>query len=105
MPLVGTAGPRITSPAEGTIVHGGEVLTVTVEASPADAFEAIIIDGNGPVYAKWAILRPPYEFSIPIPLNVAPRREGYHITADGLLAPGRGVTSEPVRIYLRSSSN
>jgi hypothetical protein len=40
---------RITSPADGTLAHPGESVTVTVAASPPDAFSAIFVTGPDPI--------------------------------------------------------
>jgi hypothetical protein len=91
---------RITTPTEGVIVNAGQALTVTVEASPASAFQAVIIIGSDPIGFSQVLEHPPYKFTVPIPRQITPRREGYRITADGILAPGRGATSHPVRIIV-----
>jgi len=91
---------RITSPPEGTIVNAGQVLTVTVEASPANAFKQVIIIGANPIGFSQVLEQPPYKFTLPIPLHITPRRGGYMITADGILAPGQGASSMPVNIHL-----
>jgi hypothetical protein len=105
--LFGSAAPfcvmaqstlRITSPTEGAIVNAGQALTVTVEASPANAFEGIVI--ITPLGFSQVLQRPPYEFTLLIPRDVTPRREGYVITADGVTGPGQGATSNPVRIVV-----
>jgi hypothetical protein len=87
---------RITSPAEGTIVKPGQVLSVIVEASPAGAFQEIIIVGASPIGFSQVTPKPPYRSSILIPPDITPRR--YSITADGIIAAGHGVSSEPITI-------
>lgn len=91
---------RIASPPEGAIVNAGQVLTVAVEASPANAFKQIIIIGGSPIGFSQVLEQPPYKFTLPIPLEITPRRGGYMITADGILAPGQGASSVPVSIHL-----
>ena len=94
---------RITSPPEGTIVNAGQVLTVSVEASPASAFKAVIIIGEDPIGFSHVLEQPPYEFTIPIPLKITPRRGGYMITAEGLLAPGKRSGPARTSIHLERS--
>ena len=73
---------RITSPTEGAVVNAGQALNVTVEASAANAFEQVII--ISPLGFSQVLAQPPYKFTLPIPLNITPRRSGYSITADGI---------------------
>ena len=91
---------RITSPTEGTLVDGGRMLMVSVEASPATAFQRAFIIGSDPIGFSQALEHPPYKFTLPIPRHITPRREGYQIIAVGILAPGRNVNSDPVIIYV-----
>lgn len=91
---------RITSPPEGAIVNAGQVLTVTVEASPTDAFKEVVVIGHDPIGFSQVLDQPPYKFTLPIPLQITPRRGGYMITADGTLAPGQGARSVPVSIHV-----
>jgi hypothetical protein len=49
-----TAQPslRITSPANGTTVHPGDTLTVTVDVSPPTVFQYVVVVGFDPIGAK-----------------------------------------------------
>lgn len=94
---------KIIEPKEGTEVHPGQTLTVVVEASPPRAFQEVIIVGQGRVGFSKILFAPPYRFSLPIPLNVPPRR--YTITADGTIKPGEGAHSEPVEILVERSDS
>jgi hypothetical protein len=88
---------KITEPKDGTVVYTGQVLTVVVNASPAFAFQEIIIAGGGLGFSQ-TLHAPPYRFSLIIPLGTRPR--GYHLTADGSTEPGKGVSSDPVEIQV-----
>jgi hypothetical protein len=94
---------RITSLSEGAIVNAGQVLTVTVEASPPNAFKGVFLVGEDPIGFSQPLERPPYKFTLPIPLHITPRRDGYMITPDGILAPGQAATSLPVSIHVERS--
>jgi hypothetical protein len=74
---------RITSPADGTIVNAGSVLTVSVEASPAAAFQLVMIIGEDPIGFSQFLEHPPYRFTMEIPRRVTPRRHGYDLTPVG----------------------
>jgi hypothetical protein len=91
---------RIIRPAEGAIINAGQALAVTVEASPANAFQGVFIIGADPIGFSQMLERPPYQFSLPIRRDITPRRDGYTITAQGILAPGQGASSDPVTIHL-----
>jgi hypothetical protein len=95
-PLVAQPSLRITSPVEGTVVHPGESLTVKVEAS--GTFKMVILIGGDPIGFSVPLSAPPYEFTIRIPdrYHISPGR--YPLTADGVIEPGKGVTSRSVTI-------
>ena len=94
---------QITSPADGTVVAPGQVVTVTVAASPTSAFQAVIIVGGDPIGFSPVLVAPPYQFSIPIPPHIRPRR--YTLTADGTTAPGQGAYSDPIRLVVERPDN
>jgi Bacterial Ig domain len=83
---------RITSPTEGAVVNPGQVLTVTVEASPKDAFDDVAVIGWSPIGLQQVLTAPPYRFSLRIPQSIVPARS-YHLTAAGGL---HEIRSEPV---------
>jgi hypothetical protein len=94
---------KITSPADGTVVAPGQVVTVTVAASPASAFQEIIIIGGGGIGSTSMLTAPPYQFSVQIPPKIRPRR--YTITADGTVVPGRGTASDPITLVVERPDN
>ncbi len=59
---------RITAPASQAVVHPGDTITVTVEASGA-AFEAVIVIPPDPIPVEGIEMRtaPPYKFTVHIP--------------------------------------
>ena len=63
---------QITSPAGGTIVNPGQVVTVTVTAS--SAFQEVIVVGGDPIGFSDSLASPPYQFSIHIPPEIRPQR-------------------------------
>lgn len=96
--LVAQPSLRITSPAAGTIVHPGQSLTVTVEATSARAFQQVIVIGGDPIGFSRPLTAPPYRFTIQIPSKIDPGR--YLLTADGATAPGQGTMSDPIEIVV-----
>jgi hypothetical protein len=91
---------RITSPADGTIVDAGSVLTVTVEASPANTFQLVMIIGEDPIGSSQFLERPPYRFTVEIPRRVTPRRDGYDLTPVGSSGGTPFLDFKPLTIYV-----
>jgi hypothetical protein len=89
---------RITSPKDGAVVHPGQSLIVTVDGSPAGAFQQVIIAARDPIGGSRPLMAPPYQFTIQIPSRISPGR--YALTADGMTAPGQGATSDPISIVV-----
>lgn len=81
------------------MVYSGADLVVTVEASPANAFQAVVILGPFPI--EQIIKSPPYRFSVRIPPRTPAGR--YSLNADGVIRPGDGVTSRAVDIQVEHS--
>lgn len=86
---------RITSPADGAVVHPGQNLTVVVEASGAN-FQMVTVIGQDPIGFGPVLTAQPYRFTIQIPAQISPRR--YTLTASGVTSPGHGASSTPVSI-------
>src|SRR5580700_7318842 len=63
---------RISSPADGTVVHVGESLKVKVEVSPPGAFTELLLIAGDPIGMFPKADGPPYEFVLPIPANIRP---------------------------------
>jgi hypothetical protein len=89
---------RITSPTEGAVAYVGRDLAVTVEASPANAFRMVTVIGGDPIGFSRVLEAPPYTFMLSIPEHIQPR--DYIITADGVVAPGKGASSRSVSIHV-----
>jgi Bacterial Ig-like domain (group 2) len=89
---------RITSPANGTIVHPDETITVTVEETPPGSFQQMIIIPGGPIEFSQVLKGPPWRFSVHVPPSVRPRR--YRLTADGVIVPGKGASSRSIDILV-----
>jgi hypothetical protein len=87
---------QITSPTNGAVVRPGQTVTVTVADSPVGAFQEVIVVGQNPIGFSQVLTAPPYQFSILIPPDISPRR--YTITADGTIALGQGVSSDPITL-------
>jgi uncharacterized protein YjdB len=87
---------RITSPADGTVLRPGQVAYVTVEPSPAGAFQGIAIIGADPIGFGDILTALPYRFKVQIPSGIRPLR--YALTATGKLAPGKIAMSAPIML-------
>jgi hypothetical protein len=94
---------QITSPADGTVVSPGQVVTVTVAASPASAFQAVVLVGGDAIGFSQVLSAPPYQFSLQIPAGTRPRR--YPLTAEGTTAPGQGTNSDPITLVVERPDN
>jgi hypothetical protein len=84
---------RITSPADGTTAHPGELLTVTVDVSPPEGvFRSVYVVGVDPIgNSKERLTAPPYRFTIEIPNGITPG--SYYLTAMGFTLSGQPVAS------------
>jgi hypothetical protein len=71
---------QITSPADGTVVTPGQVISVVVAPSAGSSFPSGIgILGDVPLGGAGPALTPPFSFSLTIPPSITPGR--YTITA------------------------
>lgn len=86
---------RITSPESYAVVHPGDTITVSVEASGAE-FAAMVIMPADPI--PWGEMRnaPPYKFPVVIPRHITPGP--YGLMADGITDSRQRVYSE--RLYI-----
>jgi hypothetical protein len=96
---------RIISPADGTLVHPGESLTVTVAVSPPDAFPAILVTGPDPIgYGHLVPGAPPYRFMIQIPEHTPPKK--YYLSALGSMKDhAELVSSEVINILIERADS
>jgi hypothetical protein len=85
---------RITSPADGTIVHPAESLTMTIDVSTPDALRFVMVVGFSPIGASGeAPNAPPYRFTVDIPKDIKP--DEYVLSAVGV-SSGGPVNSNPL---------
>jgi hypothetical protein len=91
---------QITSPAAGTVVNPGQVLTVSVSIS--GTFQQIAIIGEGPIGLSQVLSSAPYQFSLQIPTSLPAR--SYQLTAAGMISQGQVVYSDPVSITVEPAS-
>jgi uncharacterized membrane protein len=86
---------QITSPTDGTVVHPGDTVTVTVSATGA-AFAAVVIIPHSPI--EWSDIAtiPPYRFLIQIPSDIT--LGTYRLTASGVVTPGHPISSPAISI-------
>lgn len=87
---------RITSPADGTVVHPGESVKVRVEVS--GKFQLVFVIAGDPIGMATPLRSaPPYEFTLYVPTDVAPKSFG--LSADGVIEPGHNANSPVVWIH------
>jgi hypothetical protein len=84
----------ITSPVDGAVVPSGKTLIVAVSATGA-TLRGVALLGS-PVDGVWTLEAPPWEFKIPIPLDMPSRT--YVLSAAGTTTAGKGVASGNVTI-------
>ncbi|HTB19384.1 MAG TPA: hypothetical protein VK708_14790, partial [Bryobacteraceae bacterium] len=103
--LVAQPSLRITSPADGAIVHPGETLTVDVEALPPEAFKLVFVAGADPIsLSKEKLSKPPYRFTVQIPAGTRPDK--YPITAAGFaLSTGQLMNSASVDVLVERADS
>jgi len=77
---------RISSPADGAVVHPGESLRVTVEVSPPGAFTDLMLIAGDPIGIFPEKDGPPYEYVVPIPKSITPGQ--YTLGVVGRPRPG-----------------
>jgi hypothetical protein len=58
---------QITSPADGTVVHPGQTVSITVVPTTGDSLRGVMVGGEGPLGVTRAVKSPPYQFSITLP--------------------------------------
>jgi hypothetical protein len=87
---------KITSPEDGAVVYSGVDVPITVEASPANAFQTVAVIGPFPF--NGTLDAPPYRFVVTIPPKTTPG--SYLVTAEGLTAPGRSAGVSQISIQV-----
>ena len=85
---------QIVAPENGLVLGAGGALTVTIKAPPS-AFQSVSVAGDGPFALSTGLSAPPYEYSYPIPADLASGR--YRLKAVGATASGETVCSDPLR--------
>jgi Bacterial Ig-like domain (group 2) len=85
---------KIISPADKTVVHPGETLTVEIEAT--GSFVAIIVFTNNPFPWSETATQPPYKFTLSIPNDIDLGR--YKIVANGSTKSYGVIESKPVEL-------
>lgn len=85
---------RITSPADGAVIHPGESLKVTVDVSPPGAFTDLMLIAGDPIGMFPEVGGPPYEYVIPIPKITAPGQ--YSLGVMGKPRPGLRVGANQI---------
>jgi hypothetical protein len=95
---------KITSPANGTAVHPGDSLTVSVDVSPPGVFEIVAVNAPAPLgKGKQVLKAPPYQFTIEIPSGIRPDK--YAVTALGVTFSKAFVYSHPVEILVERADS
>jgi hypothetical protein len=89
---------QIVTPENGLVLSAGGALTVTIKAAPSATFQSVSVAGDGPFALSTGIAAPPYEYSYPIPADVASGR--YRLKAVGVTASGAMVYSDPVEVVI-----
>jgi hypothetical protein len=88
---------RITSPADGVVVHPGERVAVEVTPNPGTRLTAVTVVAQSPIVSGAIHSAPPFCFAVAIPqaIRVAGK---YYVTASGATGPEGAVDSLPVAL-------
>src|ERR1700752_3147450 len=80
---------QITSPADGTVVNPGEVVTVVVTETQGATFSKVFLIGEHPIGMGMhqVLTAPPYRFSVTVPKDISVAGK-YSIRAMGV-TPGQ----------------
>jgi Bacterial Ig domain len=89
---------RITSPADGTTVHPGDAVNVTVEVSGASLGGLVMVLGD---LGSSQEVRdaPPYRFTVQVKKDKGPAE--YFLTTVGATSPGHLVNSNIVSVFVK----
>ena len=86
---------QVVAPENGLVLNAGGAVTITVKAPPT-AFQSVSVVGDGPFALSTGMSAPLYEYSYPIPADLASGR--YRFKAAGATASGATVYSDPVEV-------
>jgi hypothetical protein len=96
---------QISSPLDGTVVHPGQTIAVTVVPTTGDPLTSVSIIGETPFGLAPAVTTPPYQFSITVPDPLTIRAGMYRLTAIGEMPGGRPFAdSLPITIDVEPSA-
>jgi hypothetical protein len=103
IPVIGPPALSIVSPADGAKVDTGQTLKVTVQATGTAALSrGVVLIGSEGLGASPIKQRPPYDFSLAIPANLAPG--AYRLTALGFGASSKPLASASIGLQVESPS-
>ncbi len=91
---------KIISPSDGTIVHPGETVIITVEPSQG-VLSAAGAMGESPIGFSNEATTAPFRLSLYIPTDITPG--AYHITARGIIIPDVHIESAPLTVNVEIS--
>ena len=86
---------QIVSPADGTVVRPGQVVTISVVTSGGN-FDGVMLLGRDPFLPLEPLTAPPYRFSFQVPPDISPGE--YVFTALGSTGPGQPHYSQPIAL-------
>jgi hypothetical protein len=86
---------QIVSPADGTLVSPGQVVTISVVTSGGN-FDMVTVFGRDPFLPTGVLTAPPYRFPFQVPRDISPGR--YVFTASGTTGPGQLYFSDPIAL-------
>ena len=97
---------QITSPADGTVVNPGQVVTVVVAPTQGATFSKVFLIGEHPIgIGMHQILSaPPYQFAITIPKDINVARK-YFIRAMGVTPGQKGGIAAAIHLDVEPSAS
>ncbi len=87
---------QITSPADGTVVHPGDTVTIVVTPASGVKFMLVGILGEAPMAPGQVLSSPPFQFTFTVPSKVEAQR--YSLHALGVIAPGQSAKSPYINL-------
>ncbi len=94
---------RIVEPKNEEVFSPGETIQVIVQPSPGASFLQARVIGEQPLGISEIKSSPPFEFSLPIPLNTRPGR--YRITVNGICSPQLIQESDYITILIERADS